>query len=178
MGGADKGLQMFLGQPLVQRVAQRLAPQVGMVAINSNRNADQYAAFGLPVWPDALPDHPGPLAGFLAGMQRCRTPWLVTAACDSPLLPHDLVARLAAALRDDDAEIAMAWAGGRAQPVFCLLKCSLADSLQNYLARGERQVERWAREHRLAAAHFDDDPAAFANTNTLDELQLLERQHG
>lgn len=178
MGGVDKGLQMFSGQPLVQRVLERLAPQVGAVAINSNRNLNQYAAFGVPVWPDALPDHPGPLAGFLAGLQRCETPWLVTAACDSPLLPHDLVARLAAAAQAQNAEIAMAWAGGRAQPVFCLLQAALAGSLQDYLARGERQVERWARGHRLATASFDTDPAAFANANTLDELQSLEREHG
>lgn len=178
MGGIDKGLQLFGGQPLVQRVAERLRPQVGALAINSNRNLEQYAAFGVPVWPDAMPDHPGPLAGFLAGMQRCRTPWLATVACDSPLLPHDLVARLAAAAQSDQADIAMAWAGGRAQPVFCLLKTGLASSLRAYLERGERQVERWTREHGVALAHFEDDVAAFANVNTLDELQALERQHG
>lgn len=179
MGGVDKGLQPFCGQPLALRAIQRLGLQVGQVVINANRNIEQYESFGVPVWPDALPDHPGPLAGFLAGMQRCSTPWLVTMACDTPLLPLDLVARLAAALAPQpDARIAMAWAGGRAQPVCCLLQTSLAPSLKSYLSRGERQVERWMREHPMVAVPFDDNPQSFANANTLDELQMLEREYG
>lgn len=178
MGGVDKGLQPFCGQPLALRAIQRLGPQVGQVAINANRNIEQYLGFGVPVWPDALPDHPGPLAGFLAGMLRSDTPWLVTMACDTPLLPLDLVARLVSGLeRRPDARIAMAWAGGRSQPVCCLLQTSLAPSLQHYLDRGERQVERWMREHPMVDVTFDD-PHAFANANTLDELQMLEREHG
>lgn len=178
MGGVDKGLQPFCGQPLALRAVERLAPQVGQVAINANRNLEQYKSFGVPVWPDALPDHPGPLAGFLAGMRRCGTPWLVTMPCDTPLVPLDLVARLAAGLaRQPGARIAMAWAGGRSQPVCCLLQTSLAPSLQGYLDRGERQVERWMQEHDMVAVTFDDQPQAFANANTLEELHTLEREH-
>lgn len=179
MGGVDKGLQLFCGEPLALRAIRRLGPQVGQVAINANRNIEQYETFGAPVWPDALPDHPGPLAGFLAGMQRCGTPWLLTMACDTPLLPLDLGARLVAALDNTPgARIAMAWAGGRAQPVCCLLQTSLAESLQAYLDRGERQVERWMREHPMVDVPFDDNPHAFANANTVEDLQTLEREHG
>jgi molybdopterin-guanine dinucleotide biosynthesis protein A len=179
MGGVDKGLQLFCGQPLAWRAIERLGPQVGQVAINANRNIELYQRFGVPVWPDALPDHPGPLAGFLAGMEHCGTPWLVTMACDTPLLPLDLVARLAAGIaHQPNARIAMAWSGGRSQPVCCLLHTLLAPSLKDYLDRGERQVERWMREHEMVAVTFDDDPQAFANANTLEELQILEREHG
>jgi molybdopterin-guanine dinucleotide biosynthesis protein A len=146
MGGVDKGLQLFCGKPLAQRAMDRLAPQVGRVAINANRNIDRYEAFGVPVWPDALPDHPGPLAGFLAGMQNCGTPWMVTMACDTPLLPLDLVPRLTAALaQQPDARIAMAWAGGRAQPVCCLLQTSLAPSLHRRHPRGLRKRQHAGR---------------------------------
>ena len=74
----------------------RLRPQVGEVMINANRNLAAYEAFGVPVWPDVLADYAGPLAGFLTALERCETPWLVTVPCDTPLFPHDLVARLGA----------------------------------------------------------------------------------
>src|SRR2546426_2795828 len=108
MGGVDKGLQNHLGIPLAMHALLRLAPQVGHIMINANRNLGAYDAFGVPVWPDALPDYPGPLAGFLAGLERCETAYLVSVPCDTPNFPTDLVARLAEDLLAQDAEIAMA----------------------------------------------------------------------
>ncbi|MFT3665751.1 MAG: molybdenum cofactor guanylyltransferase MobA [Piscinibacter sp.] len=177
MGGVDKGLQRHRGMPLALHALQRLAPQVGRVAINANRHLDAYAAFGAPVWPDALPEHPGPLAGFLAGLAHIETPWLATVPCDSPNFPADLVARLADALARQGGEIAMAVsveAGGRrAQPVFCLLHRALATSLRESVAAGERKVERWATRHGCVEVPFDD-AAAFVNANTPAELQRLQ----
>src|SRR4051812_48241666 len=108
MGGADKGLQNFRGMPLALHTLLRLQPQVGEAMVNANRNLGAYESFGVPVWPDALADYAGPLAGFLVGLERCETPYLVTVPCDTPLFPHDLVARLAEALEREDADIAMA----------------------------------------------------------------------
>ena len=107
MGGVDKGLQNHHGVPLAMHALLRLAPQVGSTMINANRNLAAYESMGVPVWPDALPDYAGPLAGFLAGLERCETPWLVTVPCDSPLFPDDLVARLAG-LEPQPASVAMA----------------------------------------------------------------------
>ena len=42
---------------------------------------------------------------------------------------------------------------------------------------GGRQIGAWAARHRTAVVPFDapgDDPLAFANANTLDELHRLE----
>ena len=176
MGGVDKGLQPYLGQPLVQHALQRLAPQVAALMVNANRNLDAYAAFGVPVLSDALPDYPGPLAGFLAGLEQCGTPYLVTVPCDAPLFPADLVSRLAQALLAEQAEIAMPVTeeSGRLQPqpVFCLLRADLLESLVRATAAGERKIDRWTAQHRCAQVRFDD-AAAFANVNTLDELQRL-----
>ena len=126
MGGVDKGLQAHLGMPLAMHALLRLSPQVGEMMINANRNLAAYESMGAPVWPDALPDYPGPLAGFLAGLEHCETPYLATVPCDSPHFPEDLVARLAERLDADDAEIAIAATREdgelRLQPVFCLMK--------------------------------------------------------
>ncbi len=177
MGGVDKGLQPHRGTTLVQHALDRLRPQVGRLAINANRNLDTYAALGVPVWPDALADFPGPLAGMLAGLEHCDTGWLATVPCDTPDFPVDLVARLAQAVRADDAEIAMAATRGpegvQVQPVFCLLQRSLRASLAEFMRSGQRKVDRWTARHRCVQVVFDDADA-FYNANTPDELAHLQ----
>jgi molybdenum cofactor guanylyltransferase len=177
MGGVDKGLQIFQGMPLAMHAVLRLGPQVGELMINANRNLGAYEAMGAPVWPDPLPDFPGPLAGFLAGLERCETPYLATVPCDTPRFPEDLVARLGHALVEADAEIAIAAArevgGVQVQPVFCLMKVELMESLVRYIEAGQRKIDRWTAQHRCVEVLFDD-AQAFFNANTLADLQQLQ----
>jgi molybdopterin-guanine dinucleotide biosynthesis protein A len=181
MGGVDKGLQNHAGIPLAMHALMRLAPQVGHMMVNANRNLGAYEAFGVPVWPDALADYPGPLAGFLSGLEHCETPYLVTVPCDTPNFPHDLVQRLAEGLHRDDAEIAMAATRGadgvQVQPVFCLMKATLMESLVSFTQSGQRKIDRWTAQHRCVEVVFDDEDAFF-NANTTDELRQLQRHHG
>lgn len=178
MGGVDKGLQNHHGIPLAKHALLRLQRQVGSVMVNANRNLGDYESMGVPVWPDALPDYPGPLAGFLAGLEHCKTPYLVTVPCDTPGFPLDLVERLAAALESQQADIAMAATienGERqVQPVFCLMKASLKPSLVQFTQSGQRKIDRWTAQHRCVEVLFDD-ANAFFNANTLEELQQLQR---
>lgn len=190
MGGIDKGLQPFQGEPLALHAIRRLRPQVGALLVNANRNRAAYEAFGAPVWPDSVADYPGPLAGFLSGLEHCTTPWLLTVPCDTPLFPLDLAARLAEAAAAANAEIAMASApdpedkaeGGkaaRAQPVFSLLRADLRDSLRRYIDGGGRKVHAWTAQHRTVLVPFErpgDAPEAFFNLNTLSELHALEHR--
>ena len=177
MGGVDKGLQTHLGTPLAMHALLRLAPQVGEIMINANRNLAAYESMGVPVWPDALPDYAGPLAGFLAGLERCETPYMVTVPCDSPQFPPDLVARLAEALDSQNADIAMAatMEDGRlqVQPVFCLMKAELMESLMRFTQEGQRKIDKWTALHRVVEVPFDD-AQAFANANTPAELHRLQ----
>jgi len=178
MGGVDKGLQAHLGMPLAMHALLRLSPQVGEVMINANRNLAAYESMGAPVWPDALPDYPGPLAGFLAGLEHCETPYLATVPCDSPRFPQDLVARLAERLEADEAEIAIAATreGGelRLQPVFSLMRATVMESLARFTASGQRKIDAWTATLRQVAVEFDD-ASAFVNANTLAELRGLQR---
>lgn len=185
MGGVDKGLQAFRGQPLALHTLRRLQPQVGRVMISANRNLPVYETFGVPVWPDGLADYAGPLAGFLTGLEHCATPWLLTVPCDGPLFPPDLAGRLASAAAAQDADMAMVaapeWQDNgrtqlRTQPVFCLLRASLLESLRHFTREGGRKIQAWAAQQRCAIASFDqpgDDPLAFCNANTLAQLQTL-----
>ena len=186
MGGVDKGLQNFNGIPLALHTLMRLGPQVESVMVNANRNLSAYESFGAAVWPDASADFAGPLSGFLVGLERAETPYVLTVPCDTPRLPLDLAERLAAALVRENADIAMAAAPEtdeegqthiRTQPVFCLMKIELSESLVKFTHGGGRKIDAWTAQHKTVVVPFDakgDDPLAFANVNTLTDLQALE----
>ncbi|WP_395025358.1 molybdenum cofactor guanylyltransferase MobA [Comamonas odontotermitis] len=191
MGGVDKGLQLLAGRPLAEWAAERLAAQTGQVLVNANRYLQAYAALGHTVIADLAPaaspaanalaePYPGPLAGFAAGLDACRTPWLLTVACDTPFFPADLAAELAQAAVRDQVLVAMACTrspdGHRLpQPTFCLLHASLAASVRSFVDSGGRKVRQWAAQHPMVMVEFNDT-AAFYNANTLQELETLARQ--
>lgn len=174
MGSVDKGLQMFRGKPMVEHVLQRLQPQVGKLIINANRHLDVYEAFGVSVVADEISGFAGPLAGLHAGLSHCETPYLVTAPCDSPFLPMNLVDELSEALMAAQADIAVAVTGHSAtqkrHPVFCLLSTHLKDDLADHLGKGGRKMDAWFAMHRQAEVHFADE-TAFVNMNTPADLQ-------
>lgn len=195
MGGVDKGLELFRREPLALHALKRLAPQVSKLLLSANRNHVQYralgAAFGAPVLNDDRiddwGDYIGPLAGFLAGLQHCSTPWLLTVPCDSPLFPLDVAARLASAAQKEGADVAIAYSleSGDTpqskrwirQPTFCLLRTTLQNSLEKYLDDGGRKIGAWVAQQHFALAHFGnagDDPLAFYNTNTPEQLHRLQ----
>lgn len=164
-GGLDKGLIPHAGRPLVEWVLAALAPQVGALMISANRNLETYAAYGHPVVRDRLGGFQGPLAGVAAALERVQTPWVVTAPCDGPALPPDLVERLTLALSEAGADLAAPVVAGRVQPVHALIPVALAPDLAAYLAGGGRSAIGWLTRRRLALADFSDCPESFANLN-------------
>jgi molybdenum cofactor guanylyltransferase len=187
MGGVDKGLQLYNGTALAKHAIEQLLPQVGALLINANRHLETYEAWGkqfsADVVVDGLVDFAGPLAGFLIGLQHCKTPYLMTVPCDTPRFPADLVARLFEALIKSHADIAMVSSPDdegilRHQPVFCLIKQELVGSLKEFTDAGGRKIGAWAGQHKLARVDFNkthDDPKAFYNANTLNDLQQMQQ---
>ncbi|MDR2244966.1 MAG: molybdenum cofactor guanylyltransferase [Burkholderiales bacterium] len=173
MGGVDKGLLLLNHRTLTAHVIERLRPQVGALLINANRHLPRYAAFGYPVISDSFSNFPGPLAGLHAGLSEARTPWVITAPCDSPMLPHDLVARLYAAAQQHDAPLAIAKVGDRLHSVFALAHRRVLPDLTDYLRGGERKVALWFARIGGVEVPFDDQPEAFRNINTQDELDAI-----
>lgn len=170
MGGADKGLLLLDGQPLVQRVLERLLPQVDAVLISANRNLERYAGFGCRVVTDATPGFAGPLAGLQAAMAQADTLLLLAAPCDSPLLPADLAERLRQALFDAGADLAVPRAGGRVHRAFCLMHRDLLPRLDAFLASGERRLGLWHESLQTVEVDFEDQAVAFANLNSMHDL--------
>jgi len=187
MGGIDKGLQNFNGTPLTLHTLMRLQMQtsepLSQIMVVANRNLSAYESFGVQVWPDSTDGFAGPLAGFLTGLERCETDLLLTVPCDSPLFPFDLALRLLDTLISEEADIAVAAAKEedgtvRAQPVFCLMRVNLLESLVKFMQSGGRKIDAWTALHKTVLVPFDTpdvDPRAFFNANTLEELHRLEQ---
>lgn len=181
MGGRDKGLEPFAGRPLVAHVRERLAGRVAEVLINANRNAEAYAPLADRVIQDAEGGFQGPLMGIYSGLRAAHTPWLLVVPCDTPALPHDLVDRMVARLvaavckNQGECDIAVAFDGERLHPVVALIRTALVDDLAAALADGERKIDRWYARHAWCRVDVSDCPDAFANLNTDDEKQRLER---
>ncbi|NDB68984.1 MAG: molybdenum cofactor guanylyltransferase MobA [Methylocystaceae bacterium] len=174
MGGIDKGLIAFKGKPMVTHAIERLSPQVSEILINANREIEHYQTLGFAVVTDEIIDFAGPLAGLHAGMKTAKTEFILSVPCDSPLLPDDLSQRLMEVLEARKADIAVAKTGEQHHPVFCLCRTNLAQDLENFLNAGGRKVDEWQKQHAYVEVIFDDNPLAFSNVNTPEELNKLE----
>lgn len=169
MGGADKGLALLNGRPLIAWVLERIAPQVDELFISANRNLDQYRRFDHPVLPDASSDFQGPLAGLSRAMADAAHPLILSVPCDTPFLPGNLVERLTIAIEENGADIAIPVCGGQIHRAVCLCRCSLLPGLENFLVQGGRRVGEWQSMLKRVEVPFDDE-RSFLNLNTADEL--------
>lgn len=179
MHGRDKGLVEFQGQPLAQRAMERLRPQVSQLLVSANRNQAHYEALGVRVLGDSLDGFQGPLAGMLVGLEHCETEWLQVVPCDVPFFPLDLVERLMNAAEREGCLAAYPLSpseDGRQQrqPVFLCVKTTAVSGLRDYLGSGGRKIDEWVRSIGVAQVSFDSKNA-FANANTLDELEALSQ---
>ena len=175
MGSVDKGLQPLRGKPMVQWVLERYTPQVDEVLINANQNIEQYQLLGYTVVADDIGGYAGPLAGLHRGLTAAKHELVATVPCDSPFLPLDLIARLYAALNEQQAELAVARTGDQPHPVFCLTRKSVLPGLTAFLQSGGRKIDAWYAALKVAEVRFDDEAEAFSNINTVVELRTFER---
>lgn len=182
MGGGDKTLKTVGGVPILERVITRLRPQVDALILNANGDPARFAAFGLPVVADGVPDHPGPLAGVLAALYAaaalepaCEA--VVSVAADGPFLPGDLVARLCAAAHAETVPMACAASGGHTHPPIALWPVGLRHELRRALVgEGVRKIDAWTARFGCAAAEWPDAPFdPFFNANTPEDLAEAER---
>jgi molybdopterin-guanine dinucleotide biosynthesis protein A len=180
MGGGDKPLRLLGGRPMLDHVIARLMPQCDALALNANGDPERWSGYGLPVLADPLPDHPGPLAGILAGMewaaaQAPHLPWLLSVPGDSPFLPEDLAMRLHAAREASGLPMACTASGGHTHPPVALWPVALAGELRAALLAGERKIDLWTSRFGCAVAEWPGEPHdPFFNANTPEELAAAE----
>jgi molybdopterin-guanine dinucleotide biosynthesis protein A len=177
MGGGDKALRLLGGVSLLDRVIDRIRPQVEALVLNANGDPARFARFGLPVVPDSVRDFAGPLAGVLAGLDwtalhRQDCAYVVSVATDSPFLPKDLVARFTAGIEEAQADLACAASAGQTHPVIGLWPVRLREDLRRAVVEeGIRKVDQWTARHRLATVVFGSEPVdPFFNANRPEDL--------
>jgi molybdopterin-guanine dinucleotide biosynthesis protein A len=182
MGGCDKPLREIAGQTILARVVARLEPQCEGLLLSANGDPLRFASLGLPVIADDVKDHPGPLAGILAGLDwaaahRPNAQWTLTAPGDCPFLPRDLVARLRQAVSVEGAELAVAASQGRSHPVIGLWRVALRGALREAVViEGLRKVESWTARFGVATVAWPAEPVdPFFNVNTGEDLVKAER---
>jgi molybdenum cofactor guanylyltransferase len=172
--GFDKAFATLRGELLLARAVRRLQAQVQTVALNSNTDRDRLLALGLPILPDTLPDHPGPLAGILASLEwaSSRADAVVTVAVDTPFFPDDLVAKLAEG-GVDQAAVATTH---RLHPTFTLWPTHVRERLPCFLREDEKRRVTGFLDligfRTVTWPALPSDP--FLNINTPDDLQAAE----
>ena len=191
MGGQDKGLVTLAGRPMVGYALQVVLPLADQCVINANRNRDTYERVAasvvslmhtanpflsaVQVVADTLPGHLGPLAGLSAGIDSLGTDYVFMCPCDSPFLQAALVERLLHECMADDADIAVAHDGERLQPVFCVVNRRVNTSLNEFLASGQRKIDRWFETIHVKQVNADQYAASFVNVNTDEERSEAEQ---
>jgi len=176
MNNQDKGLIPYKGQAMVTYAIAAMRPVVDQLIINANRNIERYRQFGLPVVADQTDSFDGPLAGVLTAMLQVDSDVLLVMPCDSPLVREIHLRKLLEARAAQDADVAVAFDGERLHPVFLAIKTVLRDSLQAYLASGERRIGSWLEQQNMVIADFSQTPEIFSNVNTMAELAALEAE--
>lgn len=178
MEGQDKGLILFNGKPFIEHVIEVFNPQVSKLIINANRNHDKYSQYGFEIISDEYPNYCGPLAGMASVLNKIQTPYLVTVPCDSPFVSDNLVSCLSLAIFSKNTEISVAHNGERLQPVFCMIKKTLISSMNAYLTKGERKIDKWFSQHPIAIADLSHSPQCFENFNSQEEIIISENNNG
>lgn len=175
MGGRDKGLLPLHGRALIEHVLERLSPQCDSILINVNRHQEAYAKFGYPLIEDSLPGGLGPLAGLLTALEVSHSDYVLSVPCDTPRLPQDLVVRMLDSMKSHHAEVCTVDDGERLHPVIMLVKRSLAYNLRHYLESGRRKVHDWYYSIDHCIVDFSEQPEAFMNINTPEQLREYEK---
>ena len=185
MGGGDKGLLMLGKTTIIERVIDKILPQVGSLAININGDSSRFPDYKLPIIPDSIKGYLGPLSGILAGMEwafKNGNRYIATVAADTPFLPDDLIKRLHAMVKSKNLNIGIAASRFLRRddvfihPTFGIWEVALKDDLRDALANDTRKIMFWAKKFKLDYYYFDtsdklSDP--FFNINTPDDLKKV-----
>ncbi len=181
MGGVNKGLQTLRGRPLVLHVMDVLRGHVDDVAISANDDLPAYEALGVPVFPDepGLAGR-GPLAGILSAVPRMskNLDAVLVVPCDTPVLPADLVPRLAQALFAPGGPPAvMAAARDGRHPSIVLFRPAILCTLLVRLHSGhsDLSLRGWLDDCGCASVMFEDG-GNFANVNDMATLEALQAE--
>lgn len=184
MGGVDKAFLPLGGRALIEHIAERVAPQVGELLVNTNEKS-QLGPLRYEILPDLIEGFLGPITGILSGLEwmkenRPDARWLATLPCDTPFLPPDCVARLTARAESAGALVACAASGGRRHNVCAVWSAEISETAHSVLnERGLRKMDDFIAILPHTEVEFATDPIdPFFNVNTPEDLAKAEAISG
>ncbi len=166
LGGADKAVAQFLGEPLLSRTLAALGNEYGQVLVSYNGNDAQVINGSAKVVRDLRNGFPGPLAGIESLLAASTSEWLLTVPVDLLDIPQDLLESLSAAIENDDTDVGAALrdADG-SQPLVALWPVGIARfAVANALDSGFGAVH--GVQQQLGFRESDISPQRLGNLNT------------
>lgn len=179
--GENKALKLFLGRPLIQRVAERLAPVADEVLITTNE-PEAYRFLNLPLFPDLRPGR-GPLGGLYTALVSAGHAHVAVVACDMPFASGPLLVASAGLLDQEHADVVIAETAEGVEPLHALYRREACiPAIESAMDAGQWRVISWfpqVKVRKLTAAElkrYDPDGMAFSNVNTPEEFATAEKR--
>ena len=178
--GRDKGLVPFLGQPLVQRVLERLRPIAGEVLVSTN-HPENYAFLGVPLFPDLIPGR-GALGGLYTALSAASLPLAAVVACDMPFINARLLQAQAGRIQEVQADIVIPHTGEGLEPFHAVYRRETCLSpVRAAIEQDKWRVDAWFAQVKVEIfrqeeiQRYDPHLRSFQNVNTPEELQAAEQ---
>ena len=121
MGGQDKGLLPWRGEPLIAHLHRLTRGLTDDLIVSCNRNLELYAPYADRLVHDDCADFPGPLAGIRAGLAAARHDYLLVLPCDVPQLDAALLHAMRDAARQQPDKPLMLRHGEHWEPLLCVI---------------------------------------------------------
>ncbi|QKZ03970.1 molybdenum cofactor guanylyltransferase MobA [Pseudomonas eucalypticola] len=170
MGGRDKGLLPWRGEPLIAHLHRQVRGLGDDLIVSCNRNQARYAPYADHLVSDDSDDFPGPLAGIRAGLAQARHRHMLVLPCDVPGIDHALLtAMLQAAYRHPDQPL-MVRQGLHWEPLLCVIPVAHAAAFEHAWQAGERSPRQVMLTLGAQALQCSPEDPRLANLNTLHLL--------
>jgi molybdopterin-guanine dinucleotide biosynthesis protein A len=177
--GSDKGLVPFLGQALIQRVIERLAPLVDEVLVTTN-HPDDYRFLNLPLFSDLVPGR-GALGGLYTALQAASHPLVAVVACDMPFASRDLFTYQCDMLMEKDMDVVIPSSLEGLEPLHAVYRRETClPVVQAAIQQNSWKLISWFPQVRVLSvssgqiSKIDPGESIFMNVNTPADLQLAE----
>ena len=178
--GQDKALLPFLGQPMIARLIERLAPVADEILVTTNHPQD-YRFLEVPLYPDLIPDR-GALGGVYTALSAAKEPLVAIIACDMPFINYALLAAERDRLIETEADIVIPHTGEGLEPFHALYRRETClPHVSAAIEAGRWRVDSWFDRVNLQTfplaeiPRFDPQLLSFKNINTPEDLQKAIR---
>ena len=177
--GQDKALIPFLGQPLIQRVMERVVMLADEILVTTN-NPDAFGFLQVPLVADVIPGT-GALGGLYTALHAAGHPLVAVVACDMPFVNPQILSAARSLLEETGVDVAIARTEAGFEPFHAVYRretCLAAVGLA--LAAGERRLISWFSAVQVVLlppeiiTRCDPHQLAFWNLNTPQELAQAE----